>query len=109
MHLTEYSLYLFIFVQCDKLIITYVKLQICCMVIRVNLDCSGCCRKMRRILLNMKEVESHAIDKQQCKVMVCGRIRPSDVAIKVRKKMNRRVEILEIQELNEGNEQEDQQ
>lgn len=41
--------------------------------------------------------------------MVFGRIRPSDVAIKVRKKMNRRVEILEIQELNEGNEQEDQQ
>ncbi|XP_031249674.1 heavy metal-associated isoprenylated plant protein 6 isoform X2 [Pistacia vera] len=80
-------------------------MQICCMVMRLNLDCNGCCRKMRRILLNMKEVESHAMDKQQCKIMVCGRFRPSDVAIKVRKKMNRRVEILEIQEVNEGNEQ----
>lgn len=110
------------------------------MVMRINLDCNGCCRKLRRILLNMKgemgylrfssiknlkfqwlmltvsllfhtfdeEIEAHLIEKQQCRVSVCGRFRPSDVAIKIRKKMNRRVEILEIQEHNESNEPADQ-
>lgn len=82
--------------------------QILCMVMRINLDCNGCCRKLRRILLNMKEIEAHLIEKQQCRVSVCGRFRPSDVAIKIRKKMNRRVEILEIQEHNESNEPADQ-
>ncbi|XP_073021320.1 heavy metal-associated isoprenylated plant protein 19 [Primulina eburnea] len=70
-----------------------------CMVMRVNLDCNACCRKMRRILLNMKEIETHLIEKQQYKVSVCGRFDPANVAIKIRKKMKRRVEILEIQEL----------
>ncbi|XP_073131306.1 heavy metal-associated isoprenylated plant protein 19 [Henckelia pumila] len=69
------------------------------MVMRVNLDCNSCCRKMRRILLNMKEIETHLIEKQQYRVSVCGRFVPADVAIKIRKKMKRRVEILEIQEL----------
>jgi hypothetical protein len=48
------------------------------------------------------------IEKQQCRISVCGIFRPSDVAIKLRKKMNRRVEILEIQEFGGGNEQEEQ-
>ncbi|TYI51681.1 hypothetical protein E1A91_D12G193000v1 [Gossypium mustelinum] len=71
--------------------------RLCCMVLRLNIDCYGCFRKLRRTLLNMKE--THLIEKQQCKVSVCGRLRPSDVAIKIRKKMNRRVEILEINEV----------
>ncbi|KAI3467110.1 hypothetical protein Pfo_023773, partial [Paulownia fortunei] len=74
-----------------------------CMVMRTNLDCNACCRKMRRILLNMKEIETHMIEKQQNKVSVYGRFIPADVAIKIRKKMNRRVEILEIQELSNVN------
>ncbi|KAK1416152.1 hypothetical protein QVD17_31940 [Tagetes erecta] len=73
--------------------------HICCMVMRVNLDCNSCCRKMRRNILNMKEIEKHLIEKQQNRVSVCGRFKPADVAIKLRKKMNRRVEILEIEEL----------
>ncbi|XP_015895600.2 heavy metal-associated isoprenylated plant protein 26 [Ziziphus jujuba] len=77
----------------------------CCMVMRLNIDCNGCCRKVRRILLNMKEIETHGIDKQHYRVSVCGRFRPSDVAIKMRKKMNRRVEILEILEFDSTNEQ----
>lgn len=56
----------------------------------------------------MKEVETHMIEKQQCRISVCGVFLPSDVAIKLRKKMNRRVEILEIQEFGGGNEQEEQ-
>lgn len=43
------------------------------------------------------------IEKQQNKVMVCGRFVPADLAIKIRKKMKRRVEILEIQELGNVN------
>ncbi|XP_040373498.1 heavy metal-associated isoprenylated plant protein 25 [Rosa rugosa] len=73
----------------------------CCMVMRLNVDCNGCVRKVRRILLNMKAIETHLIEKQQCRVSVCGRFIPADVAIKLRKKMNRRVEILEIQEFDE--------
>ncbi|KAK6931486.1 hypothetical protein RJ641_003279 [Dillenia turbinata] len=73
-------------------------MQLCCMVMRINIDCNGCCRKLRRILLNMKELETHLIEKQQCRVTVSGRFRPSDVAIHIRKKMKRRVEILEIHE-----------
>ncbi|CAI9096234.1 OLC1v1032325C1 [Oldenlandia corymbosa var. corymbosa] len=65
---------------------------------RINLDCNACCRKMRRIILRMKEIETHAIEKQHLRVIVCGRFVPADVAIKIRKKMKRRVEILEIQE-----------
>ncbi|XP_057765774.1 heavy metal-associated isoprenylated plant protein 6 [Salvia miltiorrhiza] len=73
--------------------------EVHCMVMRINLDCNACCRKMRRILLRMKEIETHLIEKQQNKVTVCGRFVPADVAIKIRKKMKRRVEVLEIEEL----------
>ncbi|KAK6921759.1 hypothetical protein RJ641_012266 [Dillenia turbinata] len=38
------------------------------------------------------------IEKPQCKVIVCGRFRPAGVAIHIRKKKKRRVEILEIHE-----------
>ncbi|KAJ7954082.1 Heavy metal-associated isoprenylated plant protein [Quillaja saponaria] len=78
------------------------------MVMRLNIDCNACCRKLRRIILNMKEIETHLVEKQQYRVSVCGRFRPSDVAIKIRKKMNRRVEILEIQEFVGDNEQTEQ-
>ncbi|KAL2509645.1 heavy metal-associated isoprenylated plant protein 5 [Forsythia ovata] len=74
-----------------------------CMAMRINLDCNACCRKMRRILLKMKEIETHLIEKQCNRVRVCGRFVPADVAIKIRKKMNRRVEILEIQEFSDVN------
>ncbi|OMP06770.1 hypothetical protein COLO4_07905 [Corchorus olitorius] len=77
------------------------KSKLCCMVLRLNIDCHGCYRKLRRILLNIKEIETHAIEKQECRVSLCGRFRPSDIAIKIRKKMNRRVEILEIQEVSD--------
>ncbi|KVI05354.1 uncharacterized protein LOC112526119 [Cynara cardunculus var. scolymus] len=73
--------------------------QAYCMVMRVNLDCNSCCRKMRRNILNMKEIEKHLIEKQENRVSVCGRFKPADVAIKLRKKMKRRVEILEIGEV----------
>lgn len=39
------------------------------------------------------------ISKQERRIVLCGRFTPADVAIKLRKKMNRRVEILEIQEM----------
>ncbi|KAG8639100.1 uncharacterized protein LOC110600471 [Manihot esculenta] len=71
----------------------------CCMVVRINLDCNACCRKARKIILNMKEIETHMIAKQERRIVLCGRFTPADVAIKLRKKMNRRVEILEIQEM----------
>ncbi|PON94448.1 Heavy metal-associated domain containing protein [Trema orientale] len=82
--------------------------QYCCMVMRLNIDCNACCRKLRRALLNMKEIETHLIEKEHYRVIVCGRFRPADVAIKLRKKMNRRIEILEIQELERSNEEMDQ-
>ncbi|KAF9674111.1 hypothetical protein SADUNF_Sadunf10G0093700 [Salix dunnii] len=85
----------------------FVPAKTCCAVLRINLDCNACCRKARRIILNMKEIETHMIEKQQCKISVCGRFRPSDVAIKLRKKMNRRVEIMDTQEFGSSNEQED--
>ncbi|XP_065853761.1 uncharacterized protein [Euphorbia lathyris] len=74
----------------------------CCMVMRINLDCNACCRKARRIILSMKEIETHMISKQECRVVVCGRFTAADVAIKLRKKMKRRVEILEIQDFTDG-------
>ncbi|KAL5553464.1 hypothetical protein UlMin_040865 [Ulmus minor] len=76
-----------------------------CMVMRLNIDCNSCCRKLRRNILNMKAIESHLIEKEYYRVSVCGRFRPADVAIKLRKKMNRRVEILEIQEFEASNEE----
>ncbi|KAI3423505.1 uncharacterized protein J3R85_011010 [Psidium guajava] len=82
--------------------------QVCCMTMRMSIDCNACCRKLGRILLNMKEIEAHLIDKPHSRVSVRGRLRPSDVAIKLRKKMNRRVEILEIEEFDSGNEQVEQ-
>ncbi|XP_024027774.1 uncharacterized protein LOC112093478 [Morus notabilis] len=83
-------------------------LKYCCMVMRLNIDCNACCRKVRRFLLNMKEIETHMIDKDQYMVSVCGRFMPADIAIKLRKKMNRRVEILEIQEFERANEETEQ-
>ncbi|KAK3442761.1 hypothetical protein EUGRSUZ_B03028 [Eucalyptus grandis] len=78
--------------------------KVCCLTLRMSLDCNACCRKLKRILVSMKEIETHLIEKPHNRVYVCGRLRPSDVAIKLRKKMNRRVEILEIQDLDGGDE-----
>ncbi|XP_010909619.1 heavy metal-associated isoprenylated plant protein 25 [Elaeis guineensis] len=69
------------------------------MTMRMNIDCNGCYRKIRRALLQMQELESHLIEKKQCRVSVCGVFIPQDVAIRLRKKTNRRVEILEIKEV----------
>lgn len=49
-----------------------------------------------------EEIETHLIEKQNNRVYVCGRFRPADVAIKMRKKMKRRVEILDIEEETAG-------
>ncbi|MED6224691.1 hypothetical protein PIB30_086504 [Stylosanthes scabra] len=81
----------------------------CCMILRINVDCNACCRKLRRIILRMKEIETHLIEKQQRRVCVCGRFDPAEVAIKIRKKMNRRVEILEVQEFDGAGEAENEQ
>ncbi|KAF3438549.1 hypothetical protein FNV43_RR21312 [Rhamnella rubrinervis] len=80
------------------------------MVMRIKIDCNGCYRKVRGALHDMRELETHLIEKKQSRVSVCGRFIPQDVAIKIRKKTNRRVEILEIQELSttSANELEDQ-
>ncbi|XP_020881714.1 uncharacterized protein LOC9311355 isoform X2 [Arabidopsis lyrata subsp. lyrata] len=72
-----------------------------CVVMRINLDCNACCRKARRIIINMK-VDTHMINKKERQVILCGRFRPSDVAVKLQKKMKRRVEILEVEDLANG-------
>ncbi|XP_048330127.1 uncharacterized protein LOC107418838 isoform X2 [Ziziphus jujuba] len=73
------------------------------MVMRINIDCNGCYRKVRGALL---ELETHSIEKKLSMVRVYGRFIPQDVAIKIRKRTNRRVEILEIHELMSNNEEE---
>ncbi|KAF3943470.1 hypothetical protein ACB098_04G079900 [Castanea mollissima] len=75
-----------------------------CMVMRINIDCNGCYKKVRRALLNMKELQTHSIEKNHCRVSVFGRFIPQDVAIKIRKETNRRVEILDIQDFSTINE-----
>nr|GMD20541.1 heavy metal-associated isoprenylated plant protein 6 isoform X2 [Ipomoea batatas] len=76
----------------QQMIYVAVVATVCCMELRINLDCAACCRKMKRVLLRMKEIEQHMIERQSCRVSVCGRFDPGDVAIKIRKKMNRRVD-----------------
>ncbi|XP_028800143.1 heavy metal-associated isoprenylated plant protein 25-like [Neltuma alba] len=71
------------------------------MVMRINVDCNGCYRKVKRALLEIPEVESHLIEKKQSRVIVCGSFVPQDVAIKIKKKTNRRVEILETGDIHE--------
>ncbi|WJX29948.1 hypothetical protein P8452_18538 [Trifolium repens] len=75
------------------------------MVMRINIDCNGCYRKVKRALLEMPELESHFLEKKQTRVIVCGSFIPQDVAIKIKKKTNRRVEILDIQDLTENNDE----
>ncbi|KAF8779032.1 hypothetical protein HU200_002994 [Digitaria exilis] len=72
------------------------------MTVRMNIDCNGCYQRIRRALLNMQGLESHLIDRKQHRVSVCGEFVPQDVAIKLRKRTNRRVEILEIKEVDAG-------
>ncbi|KAF3645131.1 hypothetical protein BC332_09439 [Capsicum chinense] len=69
------------------------------MVMRINIDCKGCYMKVSRALLTIPELETRFIEKSHSRVIVCGNFVPQDVAIKIRKKTNRRVEILEIQDL----------
>ncbi|KAG8056709.1 hypothetical protein GUJ93_ZPchr0002g26184 [Zizania palustris] len=69
-----------------------------CMTLRMNIDCNGCYHKIRRALLQMQELEGHMIDRKHGRVSVCGAFSPQDVAIKIRKRTNRRVEILEVRE-----------
>ncbi|CAL5006096.1 unnamed protein product [Urochloa decumbens] len=73
-----------------------------CMTMRMNIDCNGCYQRIRRALLNMQDLESHLIDRKQHRVSVCGAFVPQDVAIKLRKRTNRRVEILDIKEVDAG-------
>ncbi|KAG5522607.1 hypothetical protein RHGRI_034683 [Rhododendron griersonianum] len=92
--------------------VPYVNTQFCCMVMRINMDCNGCFRKelissngtkteIRVVLFCMnKELETHLIEKQECRVSVRGKFMPQDVATKIRKKTNRRVEILDIKDFN---------
>ncbi|XP_015696800.1 heavy metal-associated isoprenylated plant protein 25-like [Oryza brachyantha] len=68
------------------------------MTLRMNIDCNGCYHKIRRALLQMHELESHLIDRKHGRVSVFGAFSPQDVAIKIRKRTNRRVEILEVRE-----------
>jgi hypothetical protein len=49
-----------------------------------------------------EDLESHMIDQKQQLVSVCGAFVPPDVAIKLRKRTNHRVEILEIKEVDVG-------
>ncbi|KAG2634957.1 hypothetical protein PVAP13_2NG321700 [Panicum virgatum] len=69
-----------------------------CMTLRMSIDCNGCYQRIRRALLQIRELESHLIDKKHGRVMVCGAFSPQDVAIKIRKRTNRRVEILDVSE-----------
>ncbi|KQJ90181.1 heavy metal-associated isoprenylated plant protein 9 isoform X2 [Brachypodium distachyon] len=68
------------------------------MTLRTSIDCNGCYHKIRRALLQMQELESHLIDRKHGRVSICGIFSPQDVAIKIRKRTNRRVEILEVRE-----------
>ncbi|CAD5169044.1 unnamed protein product [Musa acuminata subsp. malaccensis] len=77
--------------------------KFCCMTMRINIDCNGCYRKINRILLQTQGLESHWIEQKQCMVSVCGVFVPQDMAIRLRKKTNRRVEILEIKEVDISN------
>ncbi|KAF8407824.1 hypothetical protein HHK36_006960 [Tetracentron sinense] len=83
--------------------IFFVALQFYCMVMRISIDCNGCYRKLRRVLLNMQELETHLIEKEESRVTICGKFSPPDVAIKIRKKTKRRVEILETREFGNSN------
>ncbi|XP_031492897.1 heavy metal-associated isoprenylated plant protein 29 isoform X2 [Nymphaea colorata] len=68
------------------------------MLMRVPIDCNGCYKKVRRALLKMPAIHSHVIDRKQGRIKVCGTFKPPEVAIGLRKRINRRIEILEIQE-----------
>ncbi|XP_018829875.2 heavy metal-associated isoprenylated plant protein 25-like [Juglans regia] len=81
--------------------------KVFCMVMRIHIDCNGCYRKVRRSLLSMKELEKHLIEKNQSMVTVFGRFIPQQVASKIRKQTNRRVEILDIQEFGRTYENQD--
>uniref|UniRef100_A0A0E0B2T6 Agenet domain-containing protein n=1 Tax=Oryza glumipatula TaxID=40148 RepID=A0A0E0B2T6_9ORYZ len=50
------------------------------------------------LLHGLQELESHLIDRKHGRVSVFGAFSPQDVAIKIRKRTNRRVEILEVRE-----------
>lgn len=59
------------------------------------------------LLLFDEAIETHMIEKERYhsyRVIVFGRFKPSDVAIKIRKKMNRRVEILDFEEMEPADE-----
>lgn len=55
--------------------------------------------KLNSVLVYGEAIEMHVIEKERYRVIVFGRFTPADVAIKIRKKMNRRVEILDVEEM----------
>ncbi|MQM07723.1 hypothetical protein Taro_040561 [Colocasia esculenta] len=76
------------------------QLQFHCMVMRMNIDCDGCYRRISRALHHMhEELESHVIERKQSRVSVFGMFDPQELAIRMRKATNRRVEILESKEV----------
>ncbi|XP_020578039.1 heavy metal-associated isoprenylated plant protein 21 [Phalaenopsis equestris] len=73
-----------------------------CMIMKINIDCGGCYRKIRDALLKLQELESHLIERKRGRVIVFGEFDPQAVAIRMRKMINRRVQILEIKEAEVG-------
>uniref|UniRef100_A0A2K1YT61 HMA domain-containing protein n=1 Tax=Populus trichocarpa TaxID=3694 RepID=A0A2K1YT61_POPTR len=46
-------------------------------VLSADIRCAECQRRVADIMSRMNEVETHMIEKQQCRISVCGRFRPS--------------------------------
>lgn len=72
--------------------------------IKINRKIDGCrklslCRCYCCYYLNDEAIEKHLIERERHRLIVFGRFKPSDIAIKIRKKMNRRVEILDVEEM----------
>ncbi|CAN6478766.1 unnamed protein product [Victoria cruziana] len=66
---------------------------------RVSIDCNGCYKKVRRALIKMPAIHNHVIDRKESRIEVSGTFKPPEVAIALRKRIKRRIEILEIREV----------
>ncbi|RWW57724.1 hypothetical protein BHE74_00035481 [Ensete ventricosum] len=67
------------------------------MTMRMNIDCYRKIRRCKGGGVPKSCWRGHLIERKQCRVSVCGSFVPQDMAINIRRKTNRRVEIKELE------------
>ncbi|GLJ37487.1 hypothetical protein SUGI_0761590 [Cryptomeria japonica] len=71
----------------------------------INIDCDGCCKKVYRAFQNIQGVQEIEIDRAQNRVIVKGTMEPEDLIKRLAKKTGKTVKLLKVEKKQKQNEE----